>query len=102
MKTSQSIQLLDTNDTNISPIVGVESIFYEQAENNKRKTLSDKLLLSGKDGTLSINTVPYVDASNKNIIVDLSTSKLDGADGSLFKLDVTQVSITPIKSVIET
>ena len=67
MKTSKSLQLLDTQNNNISPIVGIESLFYETYVSNNnvntihRNSLYDKLLMDvssyklnyQSDGTLS-------------------------------------------------
>lgn len=104
MKTSQSLQLLDTNDVNISPIIGVESLFYEKDDGTnivKRKTLHDKMLFSEKDGSLSISQMSYDDASNLSIIVDLSTYVNEGDNPSLHRLGVSVVSMQDFMGVID-
>lgn len=104
MKTSQSLQLLDTNDVNISPIIGVESLFYEKDDGTnivKRKTLHDKMLFSEKDGSLSISEMSYDDASNLSIIVDLSTYVNEGDNPSLHRLGVSVVSMQDFMGVID-
>ncbi len=104
MKTSQSLQLLDTNDVNISPIIGVESLFYEKDDGTnivKRKTLHDKMLFSEKDGSLSISEMSYDDASNLSIIVNLSTYVNEGDNPSLHRLGVSAVSMQDFMGVID-
>lgn len=104
MKTSQSLQLLDTNDVNISPIIGVESLFYEKDDGTnivKRKTLHDKMLFSEKDGSLSISEMSYDDASNLSIIVDLSTYVNEGDNPSLHRLGVSVISMQDFMAVID-
>ena len=103
MKTSKSLQLLDTNNVNISPVVGVDSIFYEEKSADgkivKRKKLSDKLVLFEKNGTISTEEKTYDDviASGGNVIIDISTKAVENAaDVSMYALSVTKMPLADL------
>ena len=103
MKTSKSLQLLDTNNVNISPIVGVDSIFYEEKSadgtTTKRKKLSDKLVLFEKNGVISTEEKTYDDvvASGGNVIIDISTKAVENsADVSMYMLSVAKMPLADL------
>lgn len=92
MKTSKSLQLLDAQNNNISPAVGVESIFFEKTENNitNRYPLSFVSVVNNSSvGSGSIS-------DNKKVsFVGLSK---EVADASVYALDVSTYSLGEIKS----
>lgn len=103
MKTSKSLQLLDTNNVNISPVVGVDSIFFEETSDDgkavKRKKLSDKLILFEKNGEINIETKTYDDviADGGGVIIDVSSKAIkSSSDVSLYSLSVAKVSLEDI------
>lgn len=103
MKTSKSLQLLDTNNVNISPIVGVDSIFYEEKSadgtTTKRKKLSDKLVLFEKNGVISTEEKTYDDVvvSGGNVIIDISTKAVENsADVSMYMLSVAKMPLADL------
>ena len=103
METSKSLQLLDTNNVNISPVVGVDSIFYEEKSADgkivKRKKLSDKLVLFEKNGTISTEEKTYDDviASGGNVIIDISTKAVENtADVSMYMLSVAKMPLADL------
>lgn len=103
METSKSLQLLDTNNVNISPVVGVDSIFYEEKSADgkivKRKKLSDKLVLFEKNGTISTEEKTYDDviASGGNVIIDISTKAVENtADVSMYALSVAKLPLADL------
>ena len=95
MKTSKSLQLLDTQNNNISPIVGIESLFYETYVSNNnvntihRNSLYDKLLMdvsSYKLNYQSDGTLSGGDATTVIMNLETKSVKNDKISGSGTKI----------------
>lgn len=92
MKTSKSLQLLDVQNNNISPAVGVDSIFYEKTKDNITNryplTFISELTTSGVEN--SMTSLDYISFVSINV--------LDGVDSSVYSIDVKNYPQATIKN----
>lgn len=96
MKTAKSLQLLDVQNNNISPAVGVESIFYEETD-GKNITNRKPLSFVSDIETQQDNIKSEVFGRASVTFVDSSKMSNENDPISVYQLEFNQINLGEIK-----
>lgn len=99
MTTARTVQILDSNNNNISPATSIESLYFEMTSKNTRYRMSLRSRFMVADNTIDWDDFKTVDVENDTYMVPFTyVRSVEGTDNTLWQLTAERYDI---KSIIE-